>query len=202
MGCQVLDLDTQALLFVESNLRKGLTLSRRILEYQNVSGGSVAACLPPDIDLSAIKKRLSDEFRYGFLTEQGGALSCLVEFVRSYLSAESGRIAIFENANASTDDPRLDEDGKVLALENEVYYMLSSKDDDESIRNSITSANSLWIHIGILASVSNIDDWKSKSILDPHDAVDLAKRTEHVIVGAFDDEGYLIWSKPDKRGKE
>lgn len=198
MKCQDLALDTQALLFVEDNLRKGLTLSRQVLTCLDISGGSVVAYLPPDIDTSTIKTRLSDEFRFGYITKLGGTLNCIVEFVKSYLSAESRRIVIFENANASANDPRLDEDGNVLIFGDEVYYMLSSKDSDEDVRNSIVSANSLWIHIGILTSVPDISDWDPKSTLGSADISDLAKRVEHIIVGAFDGEGFLIWSRSDE----
>ncbi|MBS1912961.1 MAG: hypothetical protein JST22_13325 [Bacteroidetes bacterium] len=194
---QVVELGEEGLRFIERNLENGLSLSQLVRRRYQLQSGLVWAPLPPDVDKSSIENRSAKEFRWGGLTEVGGSLEILTSFVSRYLESLSGGICIFEYANAKSTDPVIQrETSGILTFGLEVYCVVQScRADPDTIAAAIRGSDSLWTHVGFLsASLAGLPD-ENRAALALEDLESIADGVEHIIVGAFDGEGYLIWSR-------
>jgi hypothetical protein len=118
----------------------------------------------------------------------------LAAFVQSYL-ASSDRAFLLCQAGSSKKTleiwdwsvpPRHFCDG-----ENEVYYVLKSEDRDLG-RIDDTLGDGLGGHFGAGICAKSSPDWLGKE-LDASILEEAAASAEHLIVPAFDGDGYLVW---------
>lgn len=122
----------------------------------------------------------------------------LVTTIREFLGAESERIVMFENHSASPGDPFLARSGtQILVHQDEVYHFLISDDHEPAkIVQTVRVAESPHLFICAMTSVSNRDSWPSQTgKVTREELENLVKRTERIVIGAYDGEGYLFWSR-------
>jgi hypothetical protein len=174
--------------------------------------------VPPDVDERAVRnvrngRLLADPENYlNGETESGSMIRMaptpdtdpiLAWIIREYLQANMGRVVVFEDAMATPSDPCMRTVKKTAwrAFDNEVYYILRSRDSvDSKISQAIRDAKSAYPGlIGAMTAMPEIQSFaiaRRKLTLDK--LRDLGDRTERIIVGAYDGEGYLIWNKPSE----
>lgn len=194
---QTVSLGEDALRFVEDKLKEGLSLSQLVHHRLELRSGSLQAFLPLDADISSVQNRSAEDFRWGGVTKTGGSLEILTSFVSSYLNSLPDSICIFEYANARSTDLLLQcEKPGVLTFGLEVYYAATQHDGSSDVISAvINDTDSLWTHVGFLAVAPGHITNGHSAVLALEDLESIADGVEHIIVGAFDGEGYLIWSK-------
>jgi len=78
----------------------------------------------------------------------------LVEIIEGFLTADEGRVCLFEDAVARADDPWLSSaDTRVLTFKDEVYHFLSRTDDRERIIKTIRRATTEWQSIAVMTHI-------------------------------------------------
>jgi len=124
----------------------------------------------------------------------------LVSAVQEYMRGGARRICILQHSVAAPNEPWIAKSGlRPHIFENEVYFVLFNRDAEskEGIESTIRHTWDVWLFYGAMTSLP------ADSGLDPEggtitrDVLEmLAQRTEKIVVGAYDGESYLIWSKP------
>lgn len=196
--------------------RGGKTLAKALLQAQPLERGRVAAMLPTYVsDEKALQfeggvlKEPPPETHY-IETDPSGKRwrwvrkpttePCLVEIIQGYLKADEGRICVFEDYLARPSDPvppsRRDH---MVTFKEECYQIVTWKDSTaEKIKATIREAKAGWPPlIGAMTSVPKeydlaLEAGKEIAIADIRL---FAERAEKLIIGAYDGEGYLVWSR-------
>ncbi len=215
-ACEERSLGPEALEYIRECLAEGKTLARHLLERVDLESGTVTTFLPSDVS-----KEAASQFRTGgklerdpetfvYRTAPDGSRvrwepvpntdPWLVSIVQAFLRAAEGRVCILENALARPSDPGLSRfQSRLLAFEDEVYHVLLSRElEGTEIARAIGEARCAYPPlIGVitfLAAEAGLPD-EARDITSAQLRV-LAERTQKIVVGAYDGEGYLIWSKP------
>ena len=199
-----ISLGPEAIDYVRDRLESGNTLSTLLLKVHDLKVGRIVTKLPLVVD---------DEKAKDF--ETGGKLppivgeftslepvpntdSVLLEEIRRFLTEADNNVCIFENASAKPGDPFLQSlQTRFSIFDNEIYHLLCPSDiDDDRILKTIGSARS-WLFIGAMTSASDARGGlcSEKKELSESDLNLLAERTKKIIVGAYDGEGFLVWSR-------
>lgn len=207
-------LDVEAASFIKDTLGKGKTLSKLLLASHEIASGSVYTFLPADTSTETANDfagggklpPLPAETHEHFTSEDGAkwrmvpvpnADADIVTTIQNFLRAEQGHVCIFEDAVAKPTDLWLSSAGtRVLTFNDEVYHWLSQDDvETTKILNTIRRANS-WLFMGAMTSTLKIKGFASDAGTISYDALKtMAEETKIIVVGAYDGEGYLIWSK-------
>ena len=117
--------------------------------------------------------------------------------VQQYLAEAQNRICVLENALASANDPVLRKlQTKYATYDNEVYHLLFQEDaQEERILQTIKLAKSIPAFIGVLSTWQEGPLDTSRSVLSLGHLQSIANNARKLIIGAYDGEGYLIWSR-------
>ena len=188
-----LQLGREAIAYVKECLLRGNTLAHFLLEELDLHSGRVVSFLPEDIAVED-----ANWFDNGGVCNGEVSLSHLVGGIQDFLRSDSDRCVIFENGLARPADPCVKGfNTRMFTFGNELYHLLTQEDlDEERIQQSISCSMSAGLHIGAMSSLSAAS--RSPKQLESVGLDDLrcwAKATNKVIVSAYDDEGYLIWTK-------
>lgn len=209
-------LGVEAIEYIYSCLAKGKTFAS-YLSTLNLKKGRVITFLPIEVS-----EEVAKQFELGgklpvpppkahisFTSEDGSKWRmapkpninlCLVEIIQKFLTKGQEHICIFEDALAKPSDPYMvSSTVPWLAFNDEVYYFLSWRDtDSRKIEQVIKEASNVYPPtIGAMISVPDSREFTFEERKITIDQLKiLAERTEKIIIGAYDGEGYLIWSKP------
>lgn len=204
----------EAIKYIHECLTDGKTLAKYLLKELDLEGGKVITFLPEDISDEESKQFTEGKLKepppknHKYFTNEKGSRwrmvpkpdmsFWLVNVIQTFLNTGKKRCCIFEDANAQPNDPYLASiKTRFLTFNKEVYHFLSWEDlDAERILQTIRHAES-WLFIGAMTSIPKEKDFfleVGKITSDELRA--LAERTKKIIIGAYDWEGYLIWSKP------
>lgn len=190
-----IDFGQEAIQYIKEQLSQGNTLARYGLSMR-LQEGHVISYLPPAV--SPVARR---DFRNAFsiATDQTYAIELdakILDLVSAYLAQPGKRYAVIETY--------FEPDWPVLASlhlpyfihGSEVYFFFSSQDHShEMISQALHSARD-YPFIGALTSLPSTEaDVQIKEELTANIMEHLAARTEHLLIGAYDAIGYLIWSK-------
>jgi len=119
----------------------------------------------------------------------------LVAAVQEYLRSAPNRVCIFDRCIASAGDRWIARSD----FQNQVYFALFHKDAEskERVASAISHASDVWLFYGVMSSLPPDSGLDPEGDAITRDAMEmLAQRTEKIVVGAYDGESYLIWSKP------
>jgi hypothetical protein len=210
-----ISLGPEAIGYIRECLSYGKTLARYLLEKLDLESGSVTTFLPPDVSEEARTqfkwggKFKRDPATFVYHTAPDGSRTrmepvpntnpWLVSIVEAFLRGAEGRVCIFEDALVRPSDPCFSSlKGRLLIFGDEVYYFLSSEDrEGKRIAETVREAANVWPGlIGALTSVAGeaaLSD-EAREITAAQLRV-LAESVEKIVVGAYDGESYLIWSR-------
>ena len=209
-------LGPEAIEYIRKCLSDGNTLARYLLQKLNLDRGRVVTFLSSDVTAEAAKQFTTggklpmppkSQWRYAEGERSKWRMvpipdtdSCLVAIIEAFLNAEEKRVCIFEDDLSRPNDPILSRSvARLLTFKDEVYHFLSGRDVESSkIRQTIRQAKSIPLFIGAMTSVPEESSfsYKARRITITSDKLlrILAERTEKIVVGAYDGEGYLIWN--------
>ena len=205
------ELGSEAIKFIEKCLSAGNILAQTLSKKFDFKKGQVTTALPLDIDPAEAK-----DFEDGILpeppksewrrvAEPDGSQWIMIpkpnmdfwlaSTIRMYLSKENKRLCIFENALANSSDPWISsKKSKIFIFKHEVYHFLLRSDvAGKKIEQTIRDATS-HLFIGVLTSVPRETAFpKNRQEVNFEELKVFVERTEKIIVGAYDGEGYLFW---------
>jgi hypothetical protein len=205
------ELGPDAITYIRSCLSDGNTLSEYLLKLPLEEGRAVTY-LPPTASLDAIKRfkvggiiapytRLQDEvdtngYRIVQLQRTDVELK-LANYILAYLRQRGWHYAIFEHALAEPSDPWLSQtSAKFFTYRSEVYIFLTSQDTNIDAIVTAIRAASTYRFTGILAAVTNLPNIRTGQEVQQDILRGLAETTKHIIVGAYDGEAEIMWSRP------
>ena len=193
-------LGIEAIDYIRTSLADGKTLSRLILNVHNLDEGEVTTYLPKDVNSTTML-----QFRVGGkVAVHPGPPKMVSETniwlaseIRSFLNRDNHRIVVFENALAKPDDPWLrTRNAQAFFYEDDVYHFLTRKDaETDKVEKAIRDATS-HLFIGAMSSMTPQTPFPEQSRRATRDQIKtIAGRTERIVVGAYDYEGYIIWTQ-------
>ena len=215
-----LELGIEAIMYIRECLADGNTLAKNLLASLDLSAGNVTTSLPKDANIEQAKTNFNwavlpeaPESELVHYTMEDGRKATMkpkyeedsqtVQAIQEYLQGELENLCVFENSIAEACDPQIyirNKASKLWTFENEVYHILvGGKISEVRIRKAIKEASNAWpLFIGALTSFpGQRNDYSQKKVLNTNDLEVLAKRTQKLIIGAYDGEGYLIWNRPN-----
>lgn len=181
----------EALSYMTSQLAQGDTLARLLLELP-LADGEIWTFLPP---MTSSQDRR--QFQKGGIVKKLITEKWLIPFILEHLRAGPRHYAVFETL-ARAGDPSLST-GELpyILYGKEVYYFLrGSLHSQEAIRRVIRFARG-YPFVGTLTCLpgnfAEISEGEQVSASTLHD---FAKLTDHLLIGVYDDESRLVWSRP------
>ena len=199
-NCQTLPLGEASITFIKEvlgdGLGYGLALSRLVTEQDIVGrNGDTFAVLTDDSDVEAVRNFTADQYNRGYVVHSGYTSECLASYIWEYLKEDENRLCLLENYHASSTDPWLERrKSQVVFLDTKVYHVATKVSGSaDEVLNAIREAHGNWIFMGVLAQVQNSKYWLDASTIVIDDLKDVVAHATHVIVGAFDGEGYVVW---------
>jgi hypothetical protein len=207
MTCVRLDLGSEGLEYLRSRLARGHSFAAFLLQATHLATGSVFTYLPPDVDREGLRsfevggllRSKSQSASAGPptpLTSRGQ--DCLIALITDDLKPP-GRLCLFEDALARPGDPSVQRlIGDLCFHEGEVYhYVLSGNSEREHVLTTIRRAESLPVFVGAVCAVPDgLQFPPEKRILTSATLHVLASHVTRIVVGAYDGEGYLLWTNP------
>lgn len=184
-------LGPEALHYVRSCLSAGNTLAELLLDLA-LEKGQVTVFLPATVTLAALQR-----FDVGGVATRSEMEASLVPYVKTYLQGPGKRYAVFE-AIEQVDDAYLSSVTmeRFFTFRHEIYYFLGPHERDSATIAGAIRAARAYPFIGALTSIPRgRPDIQVGQNMESDFIEELAARTAHILVGAYDEEGALIWSK-------
>jgi hypothetical protein len=182
---QELAIDAKCLSYLERVLRSGKSLSRLLLERVDFAAGKIHALLSRQVSGHEIQ-----DFASGGIGSIKPARSTLAKIAIRYLQ-EPGKQIVLEEGLARAGDPAVGNKKGVLFLGDEIYYVAEKTDSAEQMEQFFMQPRYSLGLVGIF-SVAAPGPFPKTSQTELARFVEAA---EKIVVGAFDGEGYLLWTK-------
>ncbi len=182
------ELGAEAIAFIRSELSQGRELATAIVDAP-LERGQVVTFLPDSLGETQLTDFSSGGVASGEETRK------TADLIAAYVSKGAERICVFEHPTANKDDPR-SPTVSFFTVGMTVYLFMTQDTPGSQIESAAREAH--WYPaIGILASLPPGErPPENRSEQDPRLLSRLAKGTDHMIVGAYDGEGWLLWSNP------
>jgi S1-C subfamily serine protease len=210
--CTERELGPNAISYVKDCLADGNSLAKLLMQSHDLNNGRVTTYLPAEVS-----DEVAEEFRTGGKLPASSTRSppgevkssakrleplpttdsCLAGEIHEFLNLNEEHLCVFEDSSASPSDPFLQSlDTCYSVMGDEVYHFILSTDaGDEKILRTIRRARS-WLFIGVMSSASLKSGFFSRSgTLTISELKVIAEHAEKILVGAYDGESYLIWSR-------
>lgn len=192
---------SEALDYIEAELSYGNTFAHLALDLP-LRQGHVTADLPAELDMDTARNfRESIYLRTG-LNYGREAEVRTKNFIYSYVTTQNKRYAIFETFHRKGGTILSRKELPHFIFDSEVYWYLGKNYATlESTRRALHSGRDYPLVIG-LASVPELKtEITTGQVLDDADLRVLVSEIDHLLIGAWDVEGYvLIWTGGDLHG--
>lgn len=184
-----------------SYILKELSISgiyAKMLLSQFLGAGKITTYYPSSLDPAfSVNFTKSVYLSYGEKMNSE-VLPKIVSRITSYLSSRDNRYAIF-STYAKVGDPFLGTLKSVphyVSYRKNVFYLIPSWDhSEESILNTLVHSTNYPTICGLASLPPHQDRLQPRQVLSKDLLTQLAENTEYIIVGAYDEEGYLIWER-------
>ena len=184
-------LGTAALDFVRQSLSVGDTLSR-LLTKVPLETGQVTTYLSETVEPALIHR-----FDYAGVADAQKTEQRIVELIATHLCRDTRQLAVFESFTRADTSVFRSLSHQYFTHETEVYLFLASYHfQTNGVISGIMRGARHYPLIGILTSLSSCEAAIGNGQEVMIDTLEqLASRTIHILVGAYDREGMLIWSQ-------
>lgn len=182
------ELGPDAVEYIQACLASGNTLAKELLELP-LAMGSVLVHVPEATRQEAVR-----QFQVGGVATLDETRPHLVSLISSYLRQADGRVAVVESLNLPSDPAVSSSSLPRIIHGSEVYYFLTSEDQNEEDLRRLLAAARLYPFIGILAPTTG-NEIRSLGTVQADRTIlkELATGAEQILVGAYDEEATLIW---------
>jgi hypothetical protein len=205
-------LDSRGLSYVRECLSAGKELSRHLLTRLELEPGTVSTFLPVQVSKADVYKfetggkvtsaetepavSLGGEHRIARILNMNEVLA---EIVQTHLKSAIDSFCLIEDEIAAPGDLSLrNAQATVLTCNQSVYYQIKRPQADLNVIESVLrKASSISPPtVGSLGQCRlQTDSHEKDGQLGVKQLIEFAEHTEKVFVGAYDGEGFLIWSK-------
>lgn len=188
-------LPDNAIEYIRAELATGSTYARQLSQLP-LDKGHVTTFLPPQLDPSALP-----DFSAGpsmiFGVSMEGNRTMVSQAIRDYLAEGAYRIAIVETAHRENDSSLASRPINFFTHGEEVYFWIAREGAHlPLIQRVMSRARDYPFVCGLsLWPAYELQELEPRK-LEPNELSLLAKNTKHIVVGAFDMEGYVIWHGP------
>jgi len=186
----VYEFGAEAIIYIQEELSFRGHLAKRLLGLP-LENGRVISYLPAGMDLKDALAFEDGVFPLGLKTT--GVDDKVAEFIATFLQQGSSRYVIFLTWGEHT--PWVDK-APYFSCNSFVFFFLTSKSfTHDGILDAMTWAQE-YPSVGMLTSLAENQGEIGLAQDVPVEILDeLVARTEHLIIGAYDGEGYLIWTR-------
>lgn len=203
---------TEAVAYIRRQLGFGQTLARQLLRRPDLGSGRVIALLTEGIEprgpysggewdfnsgaFGAPRPSAAEDLERAWRWLPGGQEDLgLADAIRAYLTGGTDRYGLFEDAARRAGDPGVhDSIARVIFVGEEVLHVVRAADDQETVLRAVKAADS-WLSIGALAKLDPSEAFGEGGTATPEEVRRFADRADQIIVGAYDQEGYLVWNR-------
>ena len=188
--------DKRANKYFVNVLKYGHELDRQLLKHIDIYRGEITAYLPKDNEKLNIY-----QFGGGGIAKRNSSIECIIGTIEKFLKGGGNNVCLFEDALSTPDDQFEKRNGvAILAFQDEVYFYIESVGvNKERIEYALTEAEQPNYFICALSSKPTEDFLNINNSSISIDKIEkFARRTEKIILGAYDGEGYLVWHKQRK----
>lgn len=214
-AAQEILLGPEAWVYFRQALADGKTLSHCVLERTDLRQGRLFTLLPPGASTENLNDFMSggkllpsppdthvsvtfaDGSPGGTLVPIPNANAELARHVEAFLKEGFDRLCILEDQMAEPGDPAaLHSPANVVVLGPELYYVLGNQDADVRVIEDALCHASSSIYpplVGVLTH--GLAHSKNRRETTTAELRSFAERAEEIVVGAYDGEGYVLWSK-------
>lgn len=213
-----INLDQSILEYFKERFSAGHSLAHYILQRTDLETGKIFTFFPSELNIldEVIKAKDSVEFGGIFpkppsethIKINGGIMvpvpntnSYLAQIIYDFLNKQNRGICIFEEALAKPTDQGFVRKNKspFVTFRDEIFYILQSKLNNlkDRIERIILDATEIYPGtIGVLSSISDESQFEfEKQIITLDQIKHFAETADKIILGAYDGESYLIWTK-------
>lgn len=206
----VVDVTEKGINYILMGLRYGRTLSNLTARYLSIENGKVATFVDRSIDVSSLSDfegtwvgRSLPGSLQTLLNEGLNSISrvkenfFVVPTIQNFLTKNSQNICIIEHPDAKPTDSWTKvylDDPFVIFGHHDVYYFIDNSAFDATTILNVLSAATSWTVKAFLTTLPENVTLKLRQEIDLDFLEILAKNTKMIIMGAYDEEGYVIWS--------
>lgn len=179
------DFGIEAARYIRSQLADGNGLSRQLIRLRP-KHSKYWAFVPDKAPADVLR-----QFRSGGLGGRPETETSLIEFIQYDLHEARGRCAVFEDAFARKGDPLLGDSGCPYFTHGaDVFDFLIGPSQSDDVRQLLWTARAYRM-VGVLSDAVGLE---LPQEADEETLQLLASQARHVIIGAWDGEGELVWS--------
>ena len=182
---QELAIDAKCLSYLERVLRSGKSLSHLLLERVDFAAGKIHALLSTKVGEREIK-----DFAAGGIGSIKSPRRALAEIGLRYLQ-EPGKQIVIEEGLARPGDRAIRNKEGVIFLAGEIYYLARKIDTVEQMERFLLQPR---YAIGLVGIFCAAGAGEVPKISETEQLAELVATTEKVVIGAFDGEGFLLWT--------
>ena len=183
------DLGPETFVYIRSQLGQGRGLGRALLQLP-IESGRAFTYLPEGVSPGELRDFESGGVASGEENRQ------LAEFVHAYVGAEPNgvRLAVFEHPTASRGDARKPQ-SPYFTVGDDVYLFVEPGSSVDDIARTAREAH--WYpSLGVLGALPSLPLPRAQgSEQSPTLIATVADGADHVLVGAYDAEAWIIWSR-------
>jgi hypothetical protein len=181
------DLGDDAIQFIRSQLALGRGLARSLSELP-VERGRVTTHLPANVST----ENLSD-FGSGGIAS-GEETQWLAGFISDFLAAQASRVCVLEHASAERSDSK--QPDVPFFTVGEDLFMFAHQTTPRETLLTITQKGHWYPAIGTLSRLpADQPQLPERSEQTPALLRELAEATDYMLIGAYDAEAWLIWTR-------
>jgi hypothetical protein len=183
------DLGAEGTRWVSRSLERGRTLARLVLAYRDISRGDVSAEQPRDLSSHAI----TEAFDGGGLPQARQAREATLRVFAEMADQDAEGILLVEDELGRPDDPAVMRSPyHALIHDDEVFPWVPLPQDPPELARFLSWSTSGYPTNAFLLRQDQMPETSPVGI----DALEeLACGIRAILVGAFDGEGYVIWSE-------
>ena len=188
------ELRDNALEYIKEELAIGDTVAKSLLQLIKSKQGVIRTFLPDDVtDKENLNFR--DSVAEDYQAMYSATHKKVADFILAYLSHQNNRIVVFETLGSPNDLWLQKRKPQYFSNQQNVYLYVSGDRFDEQKVDQIISEARGYPCVGILTSLLNGKIILSEQSVGDDFLQELVDGTEHIIIGAFDEDGFLFWSK-------
>ncbi len=205
-----------ALKYFEGELNEVNALSNSLLKIEELKNGKFFTLLPDNANLDKIH-----DFKIGGILPQlpiekqiiNGKISLfswisdinkeLAELILKKVNSSDNLICVFDDVSGNTpidkNHPCFSDNYSVF-YEDEVYYIIKENNISFNlICDCFRASTSFWHSLAIItkANINTFNKFLTKEIIN-----EVCLKTELIMVGAYDGEGYVFWEKTQQNGSK